>query len=455
MTRPVHFSLAYTSAILHGMHILRPTIAKALSTVQQWRIDLGRERGGVFVLFFSSALLLTATTALFVPMKWAHIGAQAEGFLDGSIMLHPSLRPETWLDVIVTSQGVTATFGPFPAAMAVILTAFAPVTAELRQSIVAAAILLSTFFLAARLARRSGLGATDSLFLAVAFCFASVYHVTTLAPLTWGIMDATVALLLLLGILESFEKKRAWLLGSLTAAIALTRPTSALVGLYFFFVLTREDRPTLKTMGLFFLPIAIAVSLWGIFNQARFGSPFEFGYRQVNAHHNANYYGAGLGDAPLFGIAYVPTNLYAYFLAGPLPHNDEQTPSSMQRVWVRDSLIPFDNARLDPPYIDFNPIFGGSFFLVSPIFVLLLNSDWKQRRIRWALITLAVGLVPLLFYFWPGTELVGPRYLIDLLPFAFLALLSAFPDHKLLLSHRVLIVGSAVANISFALIGST
>ena len=135
----------------------------------------------------------------------------------------------------------------------------------------------------------------------------------------------------------------------------------------------------------------------------------------------------------LFQLRNIPTNFYYYFL------------KTFDPVLLSERSLHGNTFILSPPYITLN-FPGTSFFVVSPIFFYLFRARLKERPVRLALIPIGVILVVLLAYFWPGGTQTGPRYLLDLLPFAFLVLLFSFKDFNLSRVARTLIIASTFLN---------
>ena len=128
----------------------------------------------------------------------------------------------------------------------------------------------------------------------------------------------------------------------------------------------------------------------------------------------------------LFSWRNIPTNIYHMFLAPLTPITDGAS------------------LHLKSPFVVGN--WAMSFFLLSPIFLQLLFVPLSTRY-QWSLAwACAIGLVCVLSFYAVNINEFGPRYLVDVLPFAFMLLLEAFPNNKLWLRHKLVIGASTVFN---------
>jgi hypothetical protein len=171
----------------------------------------------------------------------------------------------------------------------------------------------------------------------------------------------------------------------------------------------------------------------------RFGDAFENGYRLIGNFAGVDFQRGQrelLREFGLFRLRNIPTNLYYYFVKGPDPVIQELS-------GTLGNKFPY---ILKPPYIKVaNP--GVSFFVVAPIFLYVFRSRLRQRMAAHALLAVLCVLIFLLSYYWNGWFQVGPRYMLDVLPFAYLLLLFSFPDFKLSGFAQLLIVASAFFNL--------
>ena len=134
-------------------------------------------------------------------------------------------------------------------------------------------------------------------------------------------------------------------------------------------------------LGLGLLPIAAAVGLLLLYNQVRFGSPLENGYR---FHAMGEGFRADFQQYGLFHLHYLPRNVFYELLTYPLP--------------LRDASVE-----------------GGGLFWMTPPF---LAAFWGlSSRPRASVVTLVLSIVltavPILLLMGTGFVQWGPRYTLD------------------------------------------
>lgn len=356
----------------------------------------------------------------------------AKAFLNGA--LHFEQMPGVWNDAVFVNGLPYWPLGPFPA---LLLTPFVWLFETFNgfflqgylSPLITIGILATCFFIA----RREQFSTDDSLFLAFAFVFASVFHAAAFLSTSWYFAHAVAVLLTLLALLELLTRKRWWLIGGLMALVLATRPLAGLGILFFIAWLVFERPHTTHTKAFLKLVVPwliVFVLLLG-YNAVRFGSVWTTGYGQnISPGSTTEEEVQRMG---LFNMANIPSNLYFFFIKTPDPF-----------------LVPTKNPGpahlLQPPYVVVQSP-GISFFVVGPLFLALGWAAWRKRVVALSLITALIILVPLLCYTATGWTQVGPRYLIDMLPFLYLPLLSAFRESKLPIPAKLVIVASGLVNL--------
>lgn len=144
-----------------------------------------------------------------------------------------------------------------------------------------------------------------------------------------------------------------------------------------------------------FLAVPVVLGFFtALYNYARFGSIFDFGYARIPRLLQEPWYQHGL-----FSLHAIPWNAYKMLFEG-------------------------FHDRPDPPYISFYP-FGCSIFLASPFLFLIFREGGLHKIAAW----IAIGL--LTFALWahgnPGGWQFSYRYATVLLPWMFLLLLGNGP----------------------------
>lgn len=347
---------------------------------------------------------------------------------------------ENFLDTAFYNGEYFWPLGPFPALILVpFVFLFQKFNLFFYQGYLQFFLTAGIFWLCYWLARHSGFQKRASLILAFAFCFASVYQAVALIPWSWHFVQVISVFLVLLSLREFFTARRYLFIGLAFACIFMTRFTAGF-GILFFIahIIHTHERWGVKMRQLAYLcaPVAIAGAVLLGYNSVRFNNPFENGYRIVN--------NATLSEAQrfetlhygLFQLRNIPTNLYYYFVKSPDPVRVQF------ESWQGNTYV------LRPPYVTV-AYPGISFFFVAPIFLYCFRTRHKEYVVRLALIPISVILIALLLYYWPGWRQVGPRYLLDLLPFAYLLLLYSFPEKKLSRVALATIGVSAFTNLYF------
>ena len=244
----------------------------------------------------------------------------------------------------------------------------------------------------------------DRLALTVLFGFSTQILWVTTRGGVWHTGQLIATILTFACLIELWGRQRAVLIGLLAGAAFLTRaplafaipfyalmldsppelPSAAVVGGYVASIARSTRLRRWIGLGLGVLPAVVGFFLY---NQVRFGSPWESGY--------------GLALVPgfleaqrqlgLFSLAHVPMNL-DYFL--------------------------FHLPTVIPTFPYFKPDgLGLSVFITSPGLLFATQADWRRPRAWWlAGATIAV-LIPTLLYYGGGWDQYGYRYFLDSVPF--------------------------------------
>jgi hypothetical protein len=365
----------------------------------------------------------------------------ARSFLKGK--LYFTEYPGNWGDAVLYNGHYFWHLGPFPS---VLLTPFVYLFGLLGrffyQGYLQFFLTLGVFLICFKFGKRFGYSQEDSLFLAFAFCFASVYQMVAIMPWGWFFSQAITVFFLFLSINEYLGKKRLFLIGVYLAFVFATRFTAGFGILFFILDLLFARGFTLakKVSSLVELsaPIIIALTFLATYNFFRFGDFFKTGYENANTVLFLKEEMFELNNYGLFKIRNFPTNFYYYFIKSLDPVLVEK-----KTIYERGSYI--NTYILKPPFIKVS-FPGTSFFVVSPIFLYLLKTKLKRRIVKLSFVPILVILFLLLTYYWPGWRQVGPRYLLDLMPFAFILLLFSFKNFKLSIFAKVVILLSSLVD---------
>lgn len=252
-------------------------------------------------------------------------------------------------------------FPPFPAVLMAPLVAVAGSPENFRDGqfvVWLAGVAPAALFLVLEKLRRTGRTErteADDLRLALLFAFASVYFFTAVQGTVWFAAHVVGCSLAALFVLCALDAERPWLAGALLGCMFLTRPTTALVGVFFvaealrvaytrpqggeprelpsegtFFerieaTVTGADRATLVRLGVAFaVPVLVCLAGASWFNWSRFHnpSPSAFGHEFLTVVWQGRIQKWGL-----FSVHFLPKNLAVAFASLPwLPAKGEPWP---------------------------------------------------------------------------------------------------------------------------------
>lgn len=303
------------------------------------------------------------------------------------------------------------------------------------SAVLSALLVAGCLFMIFRITTAFRFSYEDRCWLVIAFCGASIFLPLAIHMSVWQTAQITGAFFLLAAISEYFHQRRYWVIGLCMGAVLAAR-TTAVLGIIFFLLAVwfggKERRAKLVDTLQLLLPLGLAGALLMAYNYVRFHHGFEFGYTYQLLDSPAL---RANRDAGLFGLRYLPSNLYYFFLAGPLP-----------------VISPPPHHLLQLPYLLPNP-WGMSIFLTSPYYLYLF---WRHRleRVDWQLWVTVIGIaLPIFLYYGIGYQQVGYRYALDFLPFLFVIFLRALPEGApLSRSLKTVFVVSTLVNIYFLLL---
>ncbi len=355
----------------------------------------------------------------------------ADAFLHGRVWLDHPFGP--WDNVIVGDR-VYVPFAPFPALVVLPLVAlFGPARLDQWEQVVDSAFAAIDVGLCWWLMGRVGVRVVvERIWLVFLFGFSTQILWVTTRGGVWHTGHLIAAMVTLGALIETFGRRRGWLLGLLVGAGFLTRAPLALAAPFFGWVIADDSHarwpdprgwPWRRWLfyGLGIAP-AVVFALW--YNAVRFGSPLESGYGLASLPPFLEVQRAvGLFSVAHLGmnLDYLLTHLPTFFIRGP------------------DGSINL----VIPPRPDG---LGMSIFLTSPGLLLALRADWRSRMtVALGLTALAV-LIPSLLYYGGGWLQYGYRYALDSIPFVMAIVGLAVARRGLPWWGKVLIVIGMVVN---------
>jgi hypothetical protein len=315
----------------------------------------------------------------------------ADAFLHGRTYL--DARPGV-NDVIIVGDRFYVPFAPFPAiALMPLVALIGPVTADQVESGINAALAASCVGMCWWLVGRIGVARLrDRFWLTLLFGFSTQILWVTTRGGVWHTGHLIATILTLGCLIELWGQRRALLIGLLAGAAFLTRAPLAFA--LPFYAMLLVPLPLARSRGLpwrtwswLAVGAAPSVAFFFLYNQVRFGSPFESGYALATL--------PGWLEAQrqqgLFALAHVPMNFDYLFLRQP-------------------TLLP------GWPFLKPDGL-GMSVLITSPGLLYAVRADWR-RGSSWLLLGAAIAvLIPTLLYYGGGWLQYGYRYFLDSVPF--------------------------------------
>ena len=366
------------------------------------RLDGGRILAGSVVVGAVSACVYLAVSAIFAGGTHLFDAGRPDFFYLADALLHGRL----WLehargpnDGVGDGARGYVPFAPFPALLLVpLVAAVGPSLAASWEPVVNAVLAGLGVGVCWILAAELGVTRTSHrLWIVVLFGFSTATWWVTTRGGVWHTGQLVASACTLLALVESFGRRRPFLIGLLAGAAFLTRaPLLFALPFYAWAVLPGPGHPDweggrhpspLRPWTILALGFAPAFVASLAYNALRFGSPLESGYALATLPAFLELQRA----KGLFSLAHLPMNV-DYFLL---------------RLPAFTSTFPF----LHPDG------YGMSVLLTSPGLLLAVRADWRRAR-PWALLaTTGLVLVPSLLYYGGGWLQFGYRYFLDSVPF--------------------------------------
>ena len=350
----------------------------------------------------------------------------ADAFLHGRASIDVRLGPN---DVIPVGGRFYVPFAPFPAvALMPIVALVGPLTADHLESGINASLAAAGVGMCWWLMGRIGVARLwDRLWLTVLFGFSTQILWVTTRGGVWHTGHLVATILTFACLIELFGRQRAWLVGLLAGAAFLSRAPLAFA--VPFYALLLEPRVAyhaadiaggyvaraagwlrLRAWVLLGLGVLPSIMAFFLYNQVRFGTPFESGYALATLPPFLEAQRA----KGLFSLAHVPMNL-DYF------------------------LLHLPRLISEPPFFKPDGL-GLSVLITSPGLLFATQADWRRPRAWWLLGAAVAVLIPTLLYYGGGWLQYGYRYFLDSVPFVMaLCGLAAVHRGEVGLGWRVLI----------------
>ena len=266
--------------------------------------------------------------------------------------------------------------------------------------------IIASFILIYLISKHFNFNKIDSLWLSLFFVFSTVVFSAGLIDISAYQVEVLGVPLVLFALYEYLTRKRPLLIGLFLGLAVMTRITLIFSVVFFIFEFLYK-RISKRQLVILLIPILISLILLGLYNQRRFHSFFELGYK-----YSINLSSYPLSNNLKYGYIspiHIPGNLYAMLVMPPEP-------------LLKDK----DGFVLKFPYLKVSP-WGLAIWYTSPLFLFLLFRFKRNVYSISALVTTIILLIPILLYFSIGFAQFGYRYELDFLPFLFLLLIPCLP----------------------------
>jgi 4-amino-4-deoxy-L-arabinose transferase-like glycosyltransferase len=324
------------------------------------------------------------------PPGQNHYVYLADAFLHGRLGVSDG---GIYLQEIVPRNGnFYVVYPPMPAVLLMpFVAAFGTGFDESLLSIMLASLCVSLTWL---MLKKIGSNTNKALWLTALLGFGTCLWFIASVGTSWYIAEVVAVLFLTSAILVALYKRSYVLVGLLLGFAALARLPVALAFPFFLFLIYERDnawKPRIKQAALFFVGLAIPVSLYFLYNVARWGTVLDLGYGLIPGIQQDPFFQQGI-----FNIAYIPRQLYAIFLQGPI------------------FLSNF-------PYIKPNWI-GLALFFTTPAFLFIFNlkAQWHSKLSLYSAIAVLCILPPIITHGTVGFTQFGYRFSLDFTPFLML-----------------------------------
>ncbi|HVP12874.1 MAG TPA: hypothetical protein VMV94_17000 [Phycisphaerae bacterium] len=327
-----------------------------------------------------------------------HFTRLASAFVHGRLDLRPDRNPNFFPSELIPSSDGKRLYCAYPPLPAILLVPFVAVfgLAVRVQDACRLVSVINVFVFDAcltglpKLLGEQDLRISARLALDLLFAFGTVAWHNCMLGGDWHLAHAVALCAMLLALREFVGINRPWAIGCFTALAVMARPTTGLTCLFFVLPLIRTR--SLRKLLAFAIGPCVAVILLGLYNYARFGNLFDFGYTRMLLR------GAGremMQQYGQFNSHFILPNLFWFFLAPPWPMPQGKF-----------------------PWLGFDPM-GLSLFISCPamlyVFVAIVKR-WRLPTVQNACIATAACLIPLLLYFNTGYWQFGHRFSMDYLP---------------------------------------
>jgi hypothetical protein len=321
------------------------------------------------------------------PPGQNHFVYLADAFLHGKLGV--SGTGTVLAEIVPLNSNYYVVYPPMPAVL--LLPMIAVLGTSFDQSLMSIFLASLSVPLMWIMLRKTGSKGSKALWLTILFGFGTCFWYTAAVGTSWYIEHVSAVLFLTSAIVLTLYKKNDFFVGFLLGCATLSRLPTVLA--FPFFLLVAYDRsnswkPRIKQATYFLLGLAIPVSLYLLYNLARYGTFLDAGYYLIPGIQQDPFFQQGI-----FNISYIPRHIYAIFC---------QTPVFLNSF----------------PYLKPNWMGLGLFF-TTPAFIYIFKGPWN-RLSKEAAIAIACILPVLITHGTVGFTQFGYRFSLDFTPFLML-----------------------------------
>ncbi len=344
----------------------------------------------------------------------------ADAFLNGRLYL---IEDAPWIELVHIDNKHYVVPPPLPAILSLPFVAIWGLTTnQTLISILFGSINVSLAYLVARKLTQS---TKVQIWSTVMFGFGTIHWWVASSGGVWVFSQTVSVTFLFIGILLTFYKYHSLLIGLSVGASYWSRLTTVL-SLPFFLIYTHDRWYTgnlkklvcrINIRFLFYLGLGIAVfiGLNGLYNYARFGTPFDVSYYLIPDIFEEKWYQKGI-----FDISYIPRHLKVFFLG--LPRLIDGFPY----------IVPSWN--------------GLAIWITTPAFVYAFKAEIRNKLALACWVSIAlIALVNFSHGTWGFTQF-GYRFAVDFYPFLFILTVKGI-GNKIRWHHITLIIIGIVVNL--------
>jgi hypothetical protein len=316
----------------------------------------------------------------------------ADAFVHGQLPLR--VLPENLHDLVAFNGQYYLYWPPFPGILLMpFIALFGVGFSDVFFTLVIGALNVSLVAYIFRLVDRQNLISIDAKsrgILTGFFAFGTVQLFLSSLGIVWFTSQEIAFLCSILVFLAAIRLKgfpAFFFTGLALACAMLTRSHLVFLGLwpaYYLFISYKQAgwRKLVAYFSVAILPLFVALCAFGLYNYLRFGNPLELG---VSYQNLGTFFEPKFQKYGMFNIHYFLTDFYYNFVFYPFPLSKET-------------------------------LFGGSLFLLSPLFIasfwsLPPSESRKSSLLLW--FSLVAVAIPILLNIGTGWQTFGPRYTLD------------------------------------------